>query len=101
MSSILRSALFLLGSCVLLASCSDEKHPVQRYGTTMTQSYKSARTLDSKGNVQQVRKSIQEFHAANGRYPANLDELAAFNRLTLKHDDYDYDPTNGNLVEKQ
>jgi len=67
----------------------------------MTQSYKSAQKLDAKVNVQQVRKSIQEFHAANGRYPSDLDELAGFNGLVLESDRYEYDPAKGTMTEKR
>ena len=92
---------FLFCSLLILQSCSDEKNPVQQYGNTMTQSRKSAQNLDSKVNILEVRKSIQEYYAANGRYPADLNELAGFNGITLKGDKYEYDPANGTLVEKQ
>ena len=88
-------------SLLLMCSCSDEKNPVQQYGNTMTQSYKSAQKLDSKVNILEVRKSIQEFYAANGRYPAELNELAGFNGIILKSDKYEYDPASGTLLEKQ
>lgn len=91
----------MFGLILVLPSCSDEKNPVQQYGNTMTQSYKSARNLDSKVNILEVRKSIQEFYAANGRYPADLTELSGFNGITLKGDKYEYDPANGTLSEKQ
>ena len=98
----LRNRCFLLffGAYLALASCSDDKNPAQQYGSTMTQSYKSAQKLDAKVNAQQVRKSIQEFHAANSRYPEDLDELARFSGLVLKSDGYEYDPANGTLTEK-
>ena len=67
----------------------------------MTQSYKSAQKLDDKVNILEVRKSIQEFYASNGRYPADLNELSGFNGISLKGDKYEYDPANGILVEKQ
>ncbi len=90
--------LFLL--FLIVSSCKD-KNPAQQYGNTLTQSYKSAQKLDAKVNVQQVQKSIQEFYAANGRYPADLNELSAFNGITLKSDQYDYNPADGTLVEKK
>lgn len=97
------SALFVLMivSFVSLASCKDDKNPVQQYGNTMLQSYKKAKDLDNAVNVQQVRKSIQEFYAANGKYPADLNELAKFNGMTLKSDKYEYDPATGSIIEKQ
>ncbi len=93
--------VLMIISFVTLASCKDDKNPVQQYGNTMVQSLKSAKKLDSSVNVQQVQKSIQEFYAANGRYPADLNELATFNGMTLKSDKYDYDPATGTLTEKQ
>jgi len=94
-----RELFIFLAALVVLAACTD--NPVQQYGNTMTQSLKSAKKLDSTVNVQQVQKSIQEFYAANGRYPADLNELSAFNGITLKSDKYDYDSATGMLTEKQ
>lgn len=93
-------SFLLFGACLVLSACSDDKNPVQQYGSTLTQSQKSARKLDAKVNVQQVRQSIEAFHVANGRYPADLNELAAFSGLTLKSEAYEYDPVNGTLTEK-
>jgi hypothetical protein len=52
-------------------------------------------------NVEQVRKSILEFNAANGRYPTDLNELTSFSGLTLKSDQYEYNPATGTLTEKK
>jgi hypothetical protein len=100
MKHILSKIFLLFCSSLLLNACSDEKNPVQQYGNTMTHAHKSARNLDSKVNLLEVRKSIQEFYAANGRYPADLSELSGFNGITLKSDKYEYDPANGTLTEK-
>jgi hypothetical protein len=96
-----RGLFLFFAALFVLASCSDEKNPAQQYGNTMVQSLKSAKKLDNTVNVQQVQKSIQEFYAANGRYPADLNEVATFNGITLKSDNYDYDPATGALTEKQ
>ncbi len=90
--------LFL--SFLLITSCK-ENNPAQEYGSTLTQSYKSAQKLDDKVNVQEVRRSIQEFYAANGRYPADLNEVSAFNGIALKNDHFEYNPETGTLTEKQ
>jgi len=94
--------LFLMTiSFVTLASCKDDKNPAQQYGNTILQSSKKAKDVDSTVNLQQVQKSIQEFYAANGKYPADLNELTKFNGMTLKSDKYEYNPATGNLIEKQ
>jgi len=84
-----------------MVSCSNDKNSAQQYGNTMMKSYKSAQKLDAKLNVQQVQISIQEFYVANGRYPADLNELSLMSGLTLKCEKYDYNPSNGTLTEKQ
>jgi hypothetical protein len=87
-------------SLYAMVSCSDE-NPAQQYGNTMMQSYKSAKKLDAKVIIAQVQKSIQEFYAANGRYPSDLSEVSAFNGIELKSNNYDYNPMTGTLTEKQ
>jgi len=84
-----------------VVSCSEEKNTVRKYGDTLTQSLKNTRKFDKDLNVEQLRKSIQEFNGANGRYPADLGELSSFSGLTLKSDNYEYDPANGTLTEKK
>ncbi len=98
MQSLIFTCLVLLGLIFTVSSCKD--NPAQQYGNTMTQSLKSAKDTAGKVNIAEVRKSIQEFYAANGRYPADLDELSKFNGITLKSDKYDYDPATGTLTEK-
>ena len=82
-------------------SCSDEKNTVQQYGNTLTQSYKSAKKLDKDVNIQQLQQSIQGFNAANGRFPADLNELSSFSGLTLKSENYVYNPLDGTLTENK
>lgn len=92
----------LLIICLLIAfaSCTEENNPAHQYGNTLVDTYKNTQKFENKVNVQQVQKSIQEYYAANERYPANLEELAAFNGITLKSDDYDYNPQTGSITEK-
>lgn len=93
--------LIALCSLFLAFAACEDKNPAQQYGNTMVQSLKSAKSVENKVNVQQVQESIQEFYAANGRYPADLSEVSAFNGITLKSDKYDYNPATGALTEQQ
>jgi hypothetical protein len=92
--------IILFGCLSIFLSCTDD-NTAQKYSNTMLQSHKSAKNLDNKVTVQEVRKSIQEFYAANGRYPADLAEVTAFNGISLKNDHYEYDPETGMLTERQ
>jgi hypothetical protein len=89
-----------LGLCLALFACSDDKNPAQQYGNTMVQSLKTTKNVEKKVNVLAVQKSIQEYYAANGRYPADLNEVATFNGMALESDKYDYNPATGTLTQK-
>jgi hypothetical protein len=90
----------LLGLCLALFACTDDKNPAQQYGNTMVDALKTTKKVEKRVNVLEVQRSIQEYHAANGRYPADLNEVAAFNGMALEGDRYDYDPATGALIEK-
>ena len=94
------SWIILLGLCFALTACSDDKNPAQQYGNTLVQPLKTTKSVEKKVNVLTVQKSIQEFYAANGRYPADLNEVAAFNGMVLESDQYDYNPATGTLTQK-
>ena len=89
--------LMVVISSLTLASCNNDQNPVKQYGDTLSGALKSAKKLDATVNVEEVKKSIQEFYAANGRYPADLGEVSKFNGITLKSDQYVYDPSTGSL----
>jgi hypothetical protein len=101
MKPFARITLLGITSALTIASCNNDKNPAQQYGNTLVQPLKSAKKLDATVNVLEVKKSIQEFYAANGRYPADLNELSTFNGMTLKSDQFDYDHATGNLTEKR
>ena len=91
----------LLGFALVIAACTDEKNPAQQYGNTMVQTYKNVQKFEKKVDLQQAQKSVQEFYAANGRYPADLNELSGFSGLPLDAEHYDYNSANGTLTAKQ
>lgn len=89
-----------LGLCLALFACSDDKNPAQHYGNTMVQPLKTTKSVEKKVNMLTLQKSIQQYYAANSRYPADLNEVAAFNGMTLESDKYEYDPATGALTQK-
>ena len=89
-----------LGLCLALFACSDDKNPAQQYGNTVVQPLKTTKSVEKKVYVLTVQKLIQQYYAANGRYPADLNEVAAFNGMALEGDKYDYDPATGALTQK-
>ena len=101
MKRLYRQSCMALGFALVLAACSDEKNPAQQYGNSMVQTYKNVQKIEKKVDLQQAQKSIQEFYAANGRYPSDLKELSGFSGLPLDAEQYDYNASNGVLTSKQ
>jgi len=92
--------MVLFGVCFLFFACDDAKKASEQTGAAIVQPLITTRNTEKKVNVLQVQKSIQEFNAANGRYPADLDEVAKFNGIILESDKYEYDPATGTLTQK-
>jgi hypothetical protein len=92
-------AIMLCGLCLSITACTEKDAP-QQGGSTILQPLTTAKKIEKKVNVLEVQKSIQEYFAANGRYPADLNEVAAFNGITLESDGYMYDPATGILTQR-
>ena len=100
---MLRLSLTMLCTLFLslpLLSCKDEKNPVQQYGDTLVHGYKSAQKVEKDANLQQVQRSVYEFQATNGRYPADLRELGEFTKSPIDENKYNYDPATGSVTAK-
>jgi len=100
MNRLFVTGFILLGCSILITACTEEKNAMQQTGSAIMQPLKTAKSVEKKVNVLEVQKSIQEFYAANGRYPADLNEVAAFNGMILENDKYVYDPATGTLTQK-
>ena len=94
-----RKLLFLIIAFAL--SCCDSRNPVEQYGDSVVKGYRNAERAGGKASVQNLQESIQAFHAANERYPADLRELGAFAGTTLDEKTYQYDPVRGVITAKE
>ncbi len=98
-----RSFFFLVSFVLVLltGACSEEKNPVQQYGNTMIRSLNSAEKAAQKAHLAELRKAVQDFQSAQGRYPADLDELKLHSGLSVPTDGFRYDPVTGVISEGQ
>ncbi len=82
-----------------LFACQD--NPAQQYGDSVIKGYKDAQQVKEKTDVSQLRRSAQEFHSINGRYPADLKELEQFSRIAIDAEKYEYNSATGEITAKQ
>ncbi len=93
------SAVLLL--LPLLTACKDKpRNPVKEYGNALINSYEKAQDAAATANFALIRRAIQQFHAANGEYPASLKNLQKFIGIDINADKYEYDPRTGTITLK-
>lgn len=96
-----RHAYILMAFMVaaMLFGCQD--NPAQQYGDGVIKGYKDAQQVREKADVSQLRRSAQEFHSINGRYPADLKELEQFSKIAIDAGKYEYNSATGEITAKQ
>jgi hypothetical protein len=87
----------------LLIACEKKsKNPVEEYGTALIGSYKHAQNAAVAANLYAVKKSVQAYRAAYGKYPETLDELKKESMGSdIDMSGYDYDPETGAVSIKK
>jgi outer membrane protein assembly factor BamD (BamD/ComL family) len=94
---VLISTLLLL--LPLVSACKDKpRNPVKEYGNAVINSYKKAQDAAETANFELIKRAIQQFHAANGEYPASLKDLGKFIGIKINADMYEYDPRTGTIT---
>ncbi|MGC2064087.1 MAG: hypothetical protein WA610_14020 [Thermodesulfovibrionales bacterium] len=97
MTRILFAALIM----TFLFACQEKpKNPVAVYGDTMINSYEKGKQAGEAGNLDAVKKALDAYHAANDKYPENLDEIKPLVGQNLDISKYDYNPQNGTVTPK-
>ncbi len=83
----------------LLTACKDKpRNPVKEYGNALINSYEKSRDAAETANFELIKRAIQQFHAANGEYPASLKSLGKFIGIKINADMYEYDPRTGTIT---
>lgn len=80
----------------LFVACDQKpKNPVSEYGNTMMDSYQKGQQAGEIANLDAVKKAVQSYHAANDKYPQNLEEIKDLIGSQVDFSKYDYEPQSG------
>jgi hypothetical protein len=91
-------AVFILA---VIAACNEKpKNPVAEYGDAMINSYQKGKQAGIDGNLDAVKNAVQAYHAANDKYPQNLDEVQPLIGSAVDFSKYDYNPQTGTVILK-
>jgi hypothetical protein len=93
---ILPVILFFLFACD-----QKPKNPVAEYGDSLIGAYKSGQRAGEIGNLEAVKKAVAAYHAANDKYPENLDQVKDLIGSNMDLSQYDYNPENGSVSLKK
>lgn len=86
---------------IFLFACQEKpKTSVAVYGDTMINSYEKGKQAGEAGNLDAVKKALAAYHAANDKYPENLDEIKSLVGQNLDVSKYDYNSQNGTVTPK-
>jgi hypothetical protein len=97
----MKRLFFTVVILTFILGCDEKpKNPVAEYGDTMINSYQKGKQAGVDGNLDAVRKAVQAYHAANDKYPQNLDEIQPLIGSAVDFSKYDYNPENGTVTLK-
>jgi len=68
---------------------------VSEYGNTLVDTYKRGQNAGVTANLDTVKKAVQSYQAANGKYPETLDDAKDFIGSEVDLSKYEYNPETG------
>ncbi len=96
--TILKAGVSLIGLAVL--GCGQEENTVQQAGKTMVQGVTRAKDAKATADLHAIQTAIQEYQAANGRFPDRLEDLPLVQHQHLDLSSFVYDPSTGQVSLK-
>ena len=97
----MRRLFFAVFILIVIAACDEKpKNPAAEYGDAMINSYQKGKQAGVEGNLDAVRKAVDAYHAANDKYPQDLDEVQPLIGSAVDFSKYDYNPQTGTVTLK-
>ena len=97
----MKRLFFAVAILAAILACDEKpKNPVAEYGNAMINSYQRGKQAGVSGNLDAVKNAVQAYHAANDKYPQNLDEIQPLIGSPVDFSKYDYDPQSGTVTLK-
>jgi hypothetical protein len=85
-----------------LFACNEKpKNPVAEYGDALIGSYNRGKQAGETGNLDAVKKAVQAYYAANGKFPESLPDVKDFIASDIDFSKYDYSPDSGTVSLKK
>ena len=97
----MKKLFFMTVMLAFIFACKEKpKNPVAEYGNVMMDSCEKGMQGGEMANLDAVKKVIQAYHAANDKYPVNLEEVQPLIGSEMDFSKYDYNSENGTVTIK-
>jgi hypothetical protein len=96
----MRVSIYIIVLLLSVAFVSCKDNPVDNYGTTVVDKYKSTEQFADRVSLQNIQQSVTTFRLTNGRFPEDLEELSNFAGTPLDPGKYEYDASTGKVTAK-
>jgi hypothetical protein len=97
----MKKLFFALAILAVVPACDEKpKNSVAGYGDTMINVYQKGKKAGDEVTLDAVRKTIQAYHAANDKYPQNLEEIKSLLGAEVDFSKYDYNSESGTITQK-
>lgn len=87
--------LFLLA--VFIPGCEQKDNSVSKYGDSLINSYAKGKQAGVEANLKGIQDAVNAYHAANGAYPGNLQDIEKILGSPVDSTKYQYNPENGEV----
>jgi hypothetical protein len=96
----MRVSIYIIVLLLSVAFISCKDNPVDKYGTTVVDKFKSTEQFADQVSLQNIQQSVTTFRLTNSRFPEDLKELSDFAGTPLDPEKYDYDSSTGKVTAK-
>lgn len=96
----MKNVLLVVVVLLLCLGC-ERENPMREYERSRVETYQKTQKVSGTANIRYLQDAIKAYHAANERYPADLNELADYTGKAIDSSLYSYDPSTGTLTPRQ
>lgn len=79
----------------------EEKKLAEDYGSAMVEAIEGSKAIARDAGLDSAKAAIEGYHALNGRYPADMQEISELMGGKFRAEDYVYDPATGGISLKK
>jgi hypothetical protein len=100
--NISKTTIIIILFILFIFACNEKpKNPVSEYGDALIDSYKKGQQAGETANLDAVKRAIEGYYAANGKYPESLEAAEEFMGAKIDISKYEYDPLTGRVSLKK